>query len=483
MKTPWQRLGFRETPYNSQPLASNADDAVLHVGRNAQSAQFLAQVECRDGCVLVVSGDAGLGKTSFLNVLQYRIRMGEASISKRLMPCYRMTTAEQDTTPSQLARRIAHNLVASLEIEAKFRRQDLPPNVRKIRDWLSHEGVEAGRALGFQIAGMGAEMERSIAVTAVAEATVENWRDILETLANSVKSVEGFHGAFVCIDNAETLSVKELTKILMVYRDTLFQIPGIWWVIVGQKNLYAQIERENNRVSQRIRGSGIEIPPLSLAELHLLVETRVKTLREKVDAKSPFSAEVHGLLMDASCGQPRYVLSAGDELFVELIGNLLETIEKPGSTHGAAREFRDKMVDEALQQVLKDNQVPDGPALGFLRQSVERRLNAKGLVGPSLAILKAIAEHPVHVTVRADEIEVPGLANEALMEALELLAGSDLLFASEFDGKTCYQLKGDAWFCNHFDLWDAIKPPTRPMKPSKQSPRPLKTSKRASRKS
>lgn len=67
----WESFGFSGNPYQLTPLRPVAEDYELFIGREDLGAEFRTQIECDEGCTTILSGDVGVGKTSFFNVQQY----------------------------------------------------------------------------------------------------------------------------------------------------------------------------------------------------------------------------------------------------------------------------------------------------------------------------------------------------------------------------------------------------------------------------
>ena len=86
MSDMWEKFGFTDNPYNAKPLQATADDLRLFQNRKREGAKFLTQMDSKDGCIVVVSGDAGIGKTSFVNIQQHILATGKAGFGPKLLP-------------------------------------------------------------------------------------------------------------------------------------------------------------------------------------------------------------------------------------------------------------------------------------------------------------------------------------------------------------------------------------------------------------
>ena len=66
----WKELGFKENPYDTNPLSVKKEDVDLLIGRRDESIEFATKLESAQQGVIILSGVPGVGKTSFLNVQQ-----------------------------------------------------------------------------------------------------------------------------------------------------------------------------------------------------------------------------------------------------------------------------------------------------------------------------------------------------------------------------------------------------------------------------
>lgn len=82
----WESLGFRESPYNTNPLMPRLEDLDLLVGRDTEATELCTQLGTAPGGVLVLSGTPGVGKTSFFNVQQFRLENELARLAPSCLP-------------------------------------------------------------------------------------------------------------------------------------------------------------------------------------------------------------------------------------------------------------------------------------------------------------------------------------------------------------------------------------------------------------
>jgi hypothetical protein len=131
------------------------------------------------------------------------------------------------------------------------------------------------------------------------------------------------------------------------YRDTLFSIKGVWWVLIGQKGLYDLIQAEAPRVSQRIKGTETTLEGLSWSDFHLAIDARKEHFKTRPDAIAPIGDGLLKTLFDASMGEIRYVFQMADAIVTDAIA------EDPKLT-AIPPEFADQLLrDSVLSQIRK----------------------------------------------------------------------------------------------------------------------------------
>lgn len=94
----WESLGFRESPYNTNPLKPRAEDVELLVGRETEATELCTILESSTNGILVLSGSPGVGKTSFFNVQQYKLENRLSAFGPRLLAARNMGKPGSEST-------------------------------------------------------------------------------------------------------------------------------------------------------------------------------------------------------------------------------------------------------------------------------------------------------------------------------------------------------------------------------------------------
>jgi hypothetical protein len=441
----WTEFGFSDSPYRTTPLSPTDADFKLFTSRDSgESAAFLSAMDSTEGSVVVVSGDIGIGKTSFVNIQQHLLANDLAGWGRRLLPCHQTTSLTEEDAPVSLARRIVHDAVRNIESYCELQGESLPRECNTVRDWLSHRPATSGYQITFGVFGVG----RNVSLPPVGDATLETWRDILTVLAGEVRKQFPVGGIIVCLDNAETLTQSALAKLLMSYRDTLFMIKGIWWILIGQSELYSQIERIDRRVSQRISGSGIELSHFTVDNFHDLIERRVRVYGNREGAVSPLSKPIHDLLFHAASGEVRFVFDTANTLVQRVVTNVREKVGKKLPPGTAAPGAIAEMLSQVLKQQLIDHQIPDKLATDVLKVEIQSRIAELHKAPDNIHKLRRIGDHPV---TKADYDDFGFASPEEFKESfLEPMRSQGLLARETEANAHRYRLKGFAWLALKF---------------------------------
>ena len=61
-------FGFKENIFNTRPLLANKQDAEKFIGREEHIKSFMIDISTDDRALVLVTGQKGVGKTSFVNI-------------------------------------------------------------------------------------------------------------------------------------------------------------------------------------------------------------------------------------------------------------------------------------------------------------------------------------------------------------------------------------------------------------------------------
>jgi len=392
----WESLGFRESPYNTSPLMPRAEDLDLLVGRDSEATEFCTQLGTAPGGVLILSGTPGVGKTSFFNVQQYRLENDLAPFGPKILAARTLCPVQPADDLRKLALRAVDSLYRSIDSWCALNSKPVPKQVKEVGTWLSGTGA-SGFSLGISILGCGGSFGRTAQLPKASDASFEAIADALAAISSEVVATLGFQSAVIALDNLENLSDDELGSMLITFRDTLFAIPNVWWILIGQSGLGSLIQSLDSRVFERTTGSGIEIRPVELAELHEAIAVRVSKFHRSNGGKPPLTEETHKRLYEASFGEMRFVFKYSNSICAKFVEKIRDGVLNTPSMKAkqSKPEFKktfEAALNTAIGQMLINSQMAHQQAASYLRKIVESELKGLYLSAKELSVLEAIGK-------------------------------------------------------------------------------------------
>ncbi len=451
----WESLGFRESPYNTSPLASRPEDVELLVGRTDEATALITNLGTAHNGVLVLSGAPGVGKTSFLNIQQYRLEAGLAPFGPTVLSARQLCPVQPGDDVRKISIRGLDSLCKSVVAWCSANNASVPSETKKVLKWLSGAGA-SGIDVGISILGCGGSFGRDVDLPKLADASFEAITDAVAAVSAEAVASLGVDSCVIALDNLENLTEPELGTMLISFRDTLFSVPGVWWVLIGQSGLGSLIQSLDSRVFERLTGSGIEIRPVPFEELDEAIALRVGRFHASGAGKSPLSTDTHRRLFDASFGEMRFVFKYSNSICAKFVENLRSSVldDLPGGLK--SKDSVQRAVDEAIAKVMINDQIPDRIAEGYLRRIATDELAGLQLKPKELAALRTIGEHG---GARASDYKVFGLKSmqDFSSNYLTKLYHQNLLVREQEGRAVNYRLRGVAQLAYVYGLLEPTK--------------------------
>ena len=246
MSNNWvEEFGFSKNPYDTRALSAK-DGASLLYGREKEENWLIQQLVSNNTIPLLV-GDNGVGKTSIANVVAYKLKDKYNEGNVRFF--------------SLLLNHIPTNSPHFMDSFEKYLYGEVFNLLFRNKDFLLTRGIS-------QI-----EIQETYSELAANQNPFWLGWKVKEWLAKCFN--DPFGGGIICIiDNLENCGkALQVQKMLEIYRDTLFNIPGILWVLCGTK--YAV---NTAQLSPRLYGyiSPLEIKPIQLTLAPELIKQRIE---------------------------------------------------------------------------------------------------------------------------------------------------------------------------------------------------------------
>ena len=303
-------MGFSKNPYNFRPLRVSPDDRELFVGRPTEREQFRIQVVGPDGGIVLVQGPIGVGKTSFVNAMQYSKWNPEGrkrnKSSPGYLPSFETIELKEDVDLSDFMLSVLSNCIYSFEkIHGEVSQDD--PDLSAGKELVAST-VKAGLG-GFNISilGTGGGVERNDVVTQPARIPLQTIMNVMDKWFDAVVSKYHYKAILVPINNLDVISENGLLGFLNSARDTLLSRHHVWWILIGGPDLSTTLETKARRVSEMVTGMSMNLEPMSLSEINSAIEARIRKFRTTKDASPPVPQKVVDLLYKVSNGEIRYI--------------------------------------------------------------------------------------------------------------------------------------------------------------------------------
>lgn len=448
----WQTLGYIENPYDARPLRPTPEDADLLAGREEESVAFATILESGPQGVCIISGRPGVGKTSFFNIQQYRSATGLGSYGPRLLTAEQPCTIRPGDSVRAIARRVLEMLIKSVEVECYARGSSVPRETSKIAKWIRQSGG-GGYEVGISIAGFGGNFGRSPTLPTFDDASFEALCDAIAAVVSEVVLQLEFGGAFMPLDNLENLDDEQLKDMLISFRDTLFDVPCLWWVLIGQSGLGSLIQTMDPRVWERVSGTGLELKPLPVKKIHEAIQLRVERFGVEGHAVSPLPLEIHEKLYRASQGELRYTLKKSTDICIKAVTNFRKDAEQLYKTAIGKDEEKANEWAEFMAKSLVNGQIPLNIAEDALREIVSEEFEQLNLTIRERRVFKRIADR---TEVRPRDYEAVGFnsSQSFYSQFLGKFHSQQLLYRRQEGSPVYYGLRGIALMAIDYGLLD-----------------------------
>lgn len=309
--------GFKSNPFDTAPLTISAQGSALMVGRDSEIKKIGSRLS-NPTKIVTLEGGNGVGKTSLISVFLYRHikEICAVNVGPLFIPCERFFQIEKDTSLADFKFKVFLEVASSImkwkrniealrgkkkfQSETALRRFIHSPTTKEISagvNVLASGGLSFGSGDsindgdGFKRNGL--------------EALVRKW--LIEIFPT------GEQGGIVCvIDNLELLQTSATAREMMeVFRDEIFNIHGIRWVLCGANGIVHGI-LSSTRLDGRLH------KPILVKELQdrladEIYKTRIRSFKDRPDASLPITQSNFHELYEILNGNIRSVLSDADE--------------------------------------------------------------------------------------------------------------------------------------------------------------------------
>jgi len=285
-------------------------DSTIFVGREKEGRELRAFLASFDRGGIFVEGGTGVGKTSFVNVQEYRAKSARPStpLLSTLQP---IQLASALSPPQFLLSVLSNTLDAMLRAAPRLARS------RAYQKLSLSDNQTLIESRGWQIeaAGFGAGNSQDVTVSSPPLVLLPTVSRLLDEAADLAEQ-QGLRRIVVNVNNLDLVDPQTFTSFLDLARDVTLTRQRFLWVFIGPVGTRSDLAHRSRRVSELLRTDPIWLPPLTRDEIHLAIRARVHRFRESSTVTAPISEDVVDVLYAASSGELRYILNRCTDLLV-----------------------------------------------------------------------------------------------------------------------------------------------------------------------
>ena len=337
----------------------------------------------------VVTGHREVGKTSFVNIMEYAVGF-EPSFARKyipadipyLIPCYHKIQIEPDDNIRSILLKSLSSLLFSIERFAEAKKQKPPKEIKELVQWISEtSSTTQGGSVSF--GGFGGSYSRSKQHKSISEIPVTVLQNKIHELVKLAARSFKTKGIFLNINNVDILEEKFFCNIFNQLRDYLFDIEGLWCVIIGQPGLYSSLYQQAARVSEIVSGQETKLDPLTEEDLISALRVRQKIYSANPKKLSPLPVEESFIreIYKHSDGEIRPALKVCDDILRAVFSEnphikmITEPAGKPVLKSILAQQLSLDSLKSKDRQILRDSL-----SEGALRPKDYKKLKLKSAV-------------------------------------------------------------------------------------------------------
>jgi hypothetical protein len=363
----WQWFGFSKNPYDFQALGVNKEDRGLFVGRGNEIPRLAAPIASDYGGITVVEGRVGVGKTSFVNAVQY----DEWERKHHALPSFQVLQVQKNTDSVGFILSAFSTCIGSLELvnpHAIDKDKDLKTGKAMVSQMLNSGWSFSGGFAGAQ-AGVGKSAAPSSPLLPALPAILQTsgkWFDAAKRV--------GWSKFIVPVNNLDMLDDESIIEFLNITRDYMisFAKKGVWWVLIAKEGFDQMMKGRAHRVSEVFTGTPVKLGPMSLDEVQEAIKVRISkfAVGGHHDKDEPIPSEVVLWLYDLSGGEVRAIFKKLTDLvydyhaMVPSAKTVPTKIAKSILVSEAARRLQELELRENWISILKKSVTEGGTKLG-----------------------------------------------------------------------------------------------------------------------
>jgi hypothetical protein len=183
---------------------------------------------------------------------------------------------DPDETFSNLLFKSLTSLLFSIREFQNLNGAMFPTELQPLLDWVSNVVPSTSSSGGISIAGFGGSFRGGNTFRSVKDIPPST---LCEQIKGVIEKIKGFgcRGIFLNLDNLEIVDESVMASPMNHLRDYLFEIKGLWIVLIGYPGMYSVLTSQASRVSEYISGHETFLDALSEDECIQVLNLRKKS--------------------------------------------------------------------------------------------------------------------------------------------------------------------------------------------------------------
>lgn len=351
----WEKYGFSKNIFFVEALEPNDEEMDLFVGNHTQIENFLIDCFSSERSLKIVSGQLGVGKTTFVNACQYYSNIqhipNSSLIPDKMLICYPKVQIQDTDTVESVIQKVISSICNSI---VKYSNTKIHGKINDLVKYFTSLSLSTGGTqfqVNAQLAGNGGGI--GIGFPGKQYKDIITWRPKLEELVTYIKNELSYKGVFIVINNLEIASKEKLNEVLNPLRDLLFDIKGLYFVLIGYSGITTTIISEIPRLKDYLSGTETIIYPMNIETMLTVIDKRVQKYKTVTASKCPLSSDAIEVFHYMSLQEARTTMKICSEV-------IKKAFIKKGSANSisydeAIAAFFDYCGDEAKQIELTEN--------------------------------------------------------------------------------------------------------------------------------
>ena len=298
----WELYGMRSNPFSTSPLLVKGGILPIESfsGRKEELERIFKQFRSSGGSRILVVGDVGVGKTTFVNVARHR------AIEKGFFSPIKEIAVIGNWTAFDFILNTLFGFYSTLELQKQEDRVLSKESFETLKSLVQFNTLErkitGGNALGI---GLEYQEERKNPQTITLMALQDIFEKVIEEVHAKTKKEVIIH-----YNNLERLQEKSVRTIFEDLRD-FFQTPQVHFIFVGNLTIHS-IFQSMPRVSSIISDTPIILKEMELVEIEKAIDIRLTKLRisEDLNVIKPFTDAALNALYELYKGNIRDILNS-----------------------------------------------------------------------------------------------------------------------------------------------------------------------------